>query len=186
MAKVCLEHLPSLDSLHSTTNTPGNHHAQRKPPRPTHTYTNFTHSLPTPTATENTLAVCLLLLLHLHCTAQSWLGSISPVSLPPHHHHNRRHRYLNCSISRCQANRHPSRHLVNLNHFRLLRVVGRGAFGKVRIVERKDTNLSFALKYIRKDEGTHRLTTPSTSTRLPNPNAIHNLDAISSILIPGS
>ncbi|KAI1429761.1 kinase-like domain-containing protein [Xylaria sp. FL1777] len=41
---------------------------------------------------------------------------------------------------------------VNLNHFRLLRVVGRGAFGKVRIVERKDTALSFALKYIRKDE----------------------------------
>ncbi|KAL6897032.1 serine/threonine protein kinase [Trichoderma evansii] len=41
---------------------------------------------------------------------------------------------------------------ANLNHFRLLRVVGRGAFGKVRIVERKDTNLTFALKYIRKDE----------------------------------
>ncbi|VUC20844.1 unnamed protein product [Clonostachys rosea] len=41
---------------------------------------------------------------------------------------------------------------VSLNHFRLLRVVGRGAFGKVRIVERRDTNLSFALKYIRKDE----------------------------------
>ncbi|KAI0103041.1 kinase-like domain-containing protein [Nemania sp. FL0031] len=41
---------------------------------------------------------------------------------------------------------------VNLNHFRLMRVVGRGAFGKVRIVERKDTGLSFALKYIRKDE----------------------------------
>lgn len=35
-----------------------------------------------------------------------------------------------------------------------MRVVGRGAFGKVRIVERKDTNLSFALKYIRKDDGT--------------------------------
>lgn len=34
-----------------------------------------------------------------------------------------------------------------------MRVVGRGAFGKVRIVERKDTSLSFALKYIRKDEG---------------------------------
>ncbi|KAI0407158.1 kinase-like domain-containing protein [Xylaria palmicola] len=42
--------------------------------------------------------------------------------------------------------------IVNLNHFRLMRVVGRGAFGKVRIVERKDTGLSFALKYIRKDE----------------------------------
>lgn len=45
------------------------------------------------------------------------------------------------------------RTLVNLNHFRLLRVVGKGAFGKVRIVERKDTGLTFALKYIRKEEG---------------------------------
>lgn len=44
---------------------------------------------------------------------------------------------------------------VNLNHFRLLRVVGKGAFGKVRIVERKDTGLTFALKYIRKDESTY-------------------------------
>ncbi|KAI9666062.1 MAG: hypothetical protein M1821_003997 [Bathelium mastoideum] len=41
---------------------------------------------------------------------------------------------------------------VNLSHFRLLRVVGKGAFGKVRIVERKDSGLTFALKYIRKDE----------------------------------
>ncbi|KAJ4228794.1 Serine/threonine kinase [Fusarium falciforme] len=41
---------------------------------------------------------------------------------------------------------------VSLNHFRLLRVVGRGAFGKVRIVNRKDTNLYFALKYVRKNE----------------------------------
>ena len=32
--------------------------------------------------------------------------------------------------------------------------MGKGAFGKVRIVERKDTGLTFALKYIRKDEGT--------------------------------
>ncbi|OJK02620.1 hypothetical protein ASPACDRAFT_57624 [Aspergillus aculeatus ATCC 16872] len=36
--------------------------------------------------------------------------------------------------------------------FRLLRVVGKGAFGKVRIVEKKDTGLTFALKYIRKEE----------------------------------
>ena len=43
--------------------------------------------------------------------------------------------------------------IVNLNQFRLLRVVGKGAFGKVRIVERKDSGLTFALKYIRKDEG---------------------------------
>ncbi|KAF2494833.1 kinase-like protein [Lophium mytilinum] len=41
---------------------------------------------------------------------------------------------------------------VNLNHFRLLRVVGKGAFGKVRIVEEKHSGLTFALKYIRKDE----------------------------------
>ena len=45
------------------------------------------------------------------------------------------------------------RTIVNLNHFKLLRVVGKGAFGKVRIVERKDSGLTFALKYIRKDEG---------------------------------
>ena len=49
----------------------------------------------------------------------------------------------------------PCLSIVNLNHFRLLRVVGKGAFGKVRIVERKDTGLTFALKYIRKDEGQH-------------------------------
>jgi hypothetical protein len=35
--------------------------------------------------------------------------------------------------------------------------VGKGAFGKVRIVERKDTGLTFALKYIRKDEGVWQL-----------------------------
>ena len=54
-------------------------------------------------------------------------------------------------------------HLVNLNHFKLLRVVGKGAFGKVRIVERKDTGLTFALKYIRKDEGLSHIN-PSAST----------------------
>lgn len=58
--------------------------------------------------------------------------------------------------------------IVNLNHFRLLRVVGRGAFGKVRIVERKDTNLSFALKYIRKDEGKLRAL-PKVSIHVPLP-----------------
>ncbi|CAG8542742.1 2437_t:CDS:2 [Ambispora gerdemannii] len=41
---------------------------------------------------------------------------------------------------------------VNLSHFKLLRVVGRGAFGKVRIVERLDTKRLFALKYISKNE----------------------------------
>ena len=52
---------------------------------------------------------------------------------------------------------------VNLNQFRLLRVVGKGAFGKVRIVERKDSGLTFALKYIRKDEGVPKITPRRTA-----------------------
>lgn len=42
--------------------------------------------------------------------------------------------------------------LVNLSQFKLLRVVGRGAFGKVRIVERRDSKKLYALKYISKEE----------------------------------
>ncbi|KAF1980742.1 kinase-like protein [Aulographum hederae CBS 113979] len=41
---------------------------------------------------------------------------------------------------------------VCLRHFKLLRVVGKGAFGKVRIIEHRQNGLQFALKYIRKDE----------------------------------
>ena len=47
----------------------------------------------------------------------------------------------------------------------MLRVVGKGAFGKVRIVERKDTGLTFALKYIRKDEGMSTQTDKSACAR---------------------
>ncbi|KAJ3341532.1 hypothetical protein HDU93_004692 [Gonapodya sp. JEL0774] len=39
---------------------------------------------------------------------------------------------------------------VDLNWFNLLRCVGKGAFGKVRIVERRDTKQIYALKYINK------------------------------------
>ena len=49
---------------------------------------------------------------------------------------------------------------VGLNHFTLGRVVGKGAFGKVRIVEHKYTKLTFALKYIRKDDS--QFTPPMT------------------------
>ena len=59
---------------------------------------------------------------------------------------------------------------MSLNHFRLLRVVGRGAFGKVRIVERKDTGLSFALKYIRKDEGMAEEDAPADGCPKPTDN----------------
>jgi serine/threonine kinase 32 len=68
---------------------------------------------------------------------------------------------------------------VNLNHFRLLRVVGKGAFGKVRIVEEKHSGLTFALKYIRKDEGQKYTPRPGLplaplSTRPP----VCNADAV--------
>ncbi|KAJ2740386.1 hypothetical protein GGI20_005837 [Coemansia sp. BCRC 34301] len=39
---------------------------------------------------------------------------------------------------------------LGLHKFRLLRVIGRGSFGKVRIVEHRDSNKAYALKYINK------------------------------------
>ena len=53
---------------------------------------------------------------------------------------------------------------VGLNHFTLGRVVGKGAFGKVRIVEHKYTKLTFALKYIRKDDSQSQYTRTSETT----------------------
>ncbi|KAI8364654.1 kinase-like domain-containing protein [Radiomyces spectabilis] len=40
---------------------------------------------------------------------------------------------------------------VELSHFYLLRVIGKGAFGKVRIVQHKQTLCEYALKYISKE-----------------------------------
>lgn len=40
--------------------------------------------------------------------------------------------------------------IVDLSHFSLLRSVGKGAFGKVRVVQHKGTKQLFALKYINK------------------------------------
>ncbi|KAI9007462.1 kinase-like domain-containing protein [Phycomyces nitens] len=40
---------------------------------------------------------------------------------------------------------------VDLNHFHLLRAIGKGAFGKVRVIQHKKTKQFYALKYIRKD-----------------------------------
>lgn len=37
-------------------------------------------------------------------------------------------------------------------HFNLLRSVGKGAFGKVRVVQHKQTNDIYALKYINKQK----------------------------------
>jgi len=41
---------------------------------------------------------------------------------------------------------------VNLFHFELHRAVGKGAFGKVRVVEHKNTKQLYALKYIDKSK----------------------------------
>lgn len=41
---------------------------------------------------------------------------------------------------------------VDLRDFKLLRCVGKGAFGKVRIVEKKEDKLQYALKYINKSQ----------------------------------
>ncbi|KAG0201022.1 hypothetical protein BGX28_006072 [Mortierella sp. GBA30] len=40
--------------------------------------------------------------------------------------------------------------IVNLFQFKLLRVIGKGSFGKVRMVERRETGKVYALKYISK------------------------------------
>jgi len=41
---------------------------------------------------------------------------------------------------------------VELSHFHLLRSVGKGAFGKVRVVQHKRTKEIYALKYINKEK----------------------------------
>ncbi|KNE69859.1 AGC/YANK protein kinase [Allomyces macrogynus ATCC 38327] len=41
---------------------------------------------------------------------------------------------------------------VDLNHFELLRSVGKGAFGKVRVVQHKRDKTLYALKYINKEK----------------------------------
>ncbi|KAI7865874.1 kinase-like domain-containing protein [Spinellus fusiger] len=44
---------------------------------------------------------------------------------------------------------------VHLSHFKLMRIVGRGTFGKVRIVEHREMHKLYALKYISKEECIH-------------------------------
>ncbi|TPX76881.1 hypothetical protein CcCBS67573_g01883 [Chytriomyces confervae] len=44
----------------------------------------------------------------------------------------------------------PRAHAVHLNHFELMHVIGKGAFGKVRVVKAKTSKSLFALKYIDK------------------------------------
>ncbi|TPX67978.1 hypothetical protein CcCBS67573_g07340 [Chytriomyces confervae] len=50
------------------------------------------------------------------------------------------------------TNQIPISSLVNLSHFELLRSIGKGAFGKVKIVQHKQLKEKFALKYINKEQ----------------------------------
>lgn len=52
-----------------------------------------------------------------------------------------------------QSNRKPSYDVngeVNFDHFQILRAIGKGAFGKVCIVQKKDTKDMYAMKYMNK------------------------------------
>lgn len=40
--------------------------------------------------------------------------------------------------------------VVDISHFKLQQVIGKGGFGVVRIVQKRDTKRKFALKYINK------------------------------------
>lgn len=53
-----------------------------------------------------------------------------------------------------QSNRKPSYDAsgdVDFDHFQILRAIGRGAFGKVCIVQKKDTKAMYAMKYMNKN-----------------------------------
>ena len=41
---------------------------------------------------------------------------------------------------------------IALNDFQLLKVIGRGSFGKVYLVRKKDTGLPYAMKILKKDQ----------------------------------
>jgi len=45
---------------------------------------------------------------------------------------------------------HPGKK-ISLDDFKLLKVIGRGSFGKVYLVRKKDSGLPYAMKILRKD-----------------------------------
>ncbi|KAH9505131.1 Serine/threonine-protein kinase 32C, partial [Bulinus truncatus] len=48
------------------------------------------------------------------------------------------------------------RSVVNFDHFQILRAIGKGSFGKVCIVQKKDSKLMFAMKYMNKTACIHQ------------------------------
>ncbi|XP_010291367.1 PREDICTED: serine/threonine-protein kinase 32B-like [Phaethon lepturus] len=41
---------------------------------------------------------------------------------------------------------------VNFDHFQILRAIGKGSFGKVCIVQKRDTKKMYAMKYMNKQK----------------------------------
>jgi serine/threonine protein kinase len=41
---------------------------------------------------------------------------------------------------------------INLEHFTIIKVIGRGSFGKVYLVRKNDDNQFFAMKTLKKDQ----------------------------------
>jgi len=41
---------------------------------------------------------------------------------------------------------------ISINDFQLLKVIGRGSFGKVYLVRKKDSGLPYAMKILKKDQ----------------------------------
>ncbi|KAL4664197.1 hypothetical protein H8959_001752 [Pygathrix nigripes] len=74
--------------------------------------------------------------------------------LPPPHTLGSPTPSINLVLTPC-ASQCPSRHLqrgVNFDHFQILRAIGKGSFGKVCIVQKRDTEKMYAMKYMNKQQ----------------------------------
>lgn len=55
-------------------------------------------------------------------------------------------------FSRDENNFSPNRQRLTVHDFETVSIIGRGAFGEVRVVRKKDTGEVYAMKYLKKDE----------------------------------
>ncbi len=57
-----------------------------------------------------------------------------------------------CAYFQCRFGQQEEKKKMTLDDFTMLAVVGRGAFGEVRVCRKKDTNEVFAMKIMKKSE----------------------------------
>ena len=57
---------------------------------------------------------------------------------------------------------------ISINDFQLLKVIGRGSFGKVYLVRKKDTGLAYAMKILKKDQLIKKNLLIKTQGKFPN------------------